>query len=40
VGVDGTHGLVVFVGQPVVGQVQLDPGRLDRDVPGLGLDRF
>jgi hypothetical protein len=40
VGIDGPDGLVVLVGQPVVGQVQVDPGRLDRDVPGLGLDGF
>ena len=30
----------VLVGQPVVGQVQVDPGGLDRGVPGLGLHRL
>jgi predicted Zn-dependent protease len=32
--------VAVFGGEPLVGQVQIDPGRFDRDVPGLGLDRF
>lgn len=30
--------LQVFVGEPVVGEVQVDPGRFDRAVTGLGLD--
>src|ERR1017187_2611710 len=39
-GVDELGGVAVLVGQPVVGQVQVDPRRLDRDVTGLGLDRL
>ena len=32
--------MAVLVGQPVVGQVQVEAGRLDRDMAGLGLDRL
>ncbi len=39
-GVDDLGGAAVLRGQPVIGQVQVDPGRLDRGVPGLGLDRL
>ena len=39
-GVDDLGGLAVLRGQPVIGQVQIDPGRLDRGVPGLGLHRL
>jgi hypothetical protein len=38
--VDGLGGLAVLGGEPVIGQVQVDPGGLDRGVPGLGLDRL
>ncbi len=37
-GIDEIGGTPVLVGQPVVGQVEIDPGRLDGDVAGLGLD--
>ena len=40
VGVDPCSSAPVLAGEPVVGEVQVDPGRLDRGVPGLGLDRF
>ena len=30
----------VFAGEPVVGEVEVDAGRLDRAVPGLGLHRL
>lgn len=30
----------VLVGQPVVGEMEVDLGGADRPVPGLGLDRF
>jgi hypothetical protein len=40
VGVDALGGSPVLVGQPVVGEVQVDSGRLDRGVSGLGLDRL
>ena len=39
-GVDDLGGLAVLGGQPVIGQVQVDPGGLDRGVPGLGLHGF
>ena len=39
-GVDGLGGLAVLGGQPVIAQVQVDPGGLDRGVPGLGLHRL
>jgi hypothetical protein len=38
--VDGGAGPAVFAGEPVVGQVQVDPCRLDRAVTGLGLHRL
>ena len=31
---------MILAGEPVVGEVQVDPGRLDRGVTGLGLDGF
>ena len=37
--VDGLGGLAVLIRQPVIGQVQVDAGGLDRGVPGLGLKR-
>ena len=40
IGVDQRSGAAVLPGQPAVGQVQVDPGRLDRGVPGLGLHRL
>ncbi len=39
-GVDRFRCAPVLARQPVIGQVQVDPGRLDRGVPGLGLDRL
>ena len=39
-GVDRLGGPPVLRGQPVITQVQVDAGRLDRGVPGLGLDRL
>ena len=39
-GIDQLGGTAVLVGEPVVGEMQIDPGRLDRTVTGLGLDRF
>jgi hypothetical protein len=39
-GVEDLRGLPVLGGEPVVGQVQVDPGGLDRGVPGLGLHRL
>ena len=39
-GVDDLRGAAVLGGEPVISQVQIDPGRLDRGVPGLGLDRL
>jgi hypothetical protein len=35
--VDYLGGLAVPGGEPVIGQAQVDPGGLDRGVPGLGL---
>src|SRR6266542_1564167 len=40
VDVDEIGGAAVFAGKPVVGEVQIDAGRLDGAVTGLGLDRF
>ena len=40
VGVDALRGELLFDGEPVVSEVQVDPGRLDRAVAGLGPDRF
>ena len=39
-GVDRFRGPPVLAGEPIISQVQVDPGRLDRRVPGLGLDRL
>ena len=39
-GVDEFGGMAVLVGQPVVGQMQVDTGRFDGNVAGLGLDRL
>ena len=38
--VDHLRGLAVLGREPVIGQVQVDAGRLDRGVPGLGLHRL
>jgi hypothetical protein len=40
VGVDQRGGLLILLGEPVVGQVQVDAGRFDRAVTGLGLHRL
>ena len=39
-GLDGLDCSPILAGQPVVGEVKVDAGRLDRAVPGLSLDRF
>lgn len=39
-GVDQIGSPLVLPGEPVVGQMPIDPGRLDRPMPGLRLDRF
>ena len=39
-GLDRLGRAQILPGQPVVGQVKVDPGRLDRRVPSLGLDGF
>ena len=38
--VDQFGGIAVLGGQPVIGQVQVDPRRFDRGMAGLGLDRL
>ena len=38
--VDRLGSLAVLGGQPVIGEVQVDPGRLDRCMAGLSLDRL
>ena len=37
---EGFHGLAVLLGQPVDAEVQVDPGRRNRAMSGLGLDGF
>ena len=39
-GIEGADRLVVLLAEPVVGQVQVDSGRFDVAMPGLGLHRF
>ena len=40
IGVDQRGSAPIFLGQPVIGQMQVDPGRLDRQMPSLGLHRL
>ncbi len=37
---NGLDRSAVFAGQPIIGEVKVDPCRLDRSVPRLGLDRL